>query len=72
MGYYITHMKELIYYNKDLLTIAQKKLDVLSNADYNKNHPGPYFEAVNRQVDYINILKERIDYLSEREKSNNN
>ena len=51
-------MKELIYYNKDLLTIAQRKLDVLSNADYNKNHPGPYFEAINRQVDYINILKE--------------
>ena len=65
-------MKELIYYNKDLLTIAQRKLDVLSNADYNKNYPGPYFEAINRQVDYINILKERIDYLSEREKSNNN
>ena len=65
-------MKELIYYNKDLLTIAQRKLDVLSNADYNKNHPGPYFAAINRQVDYINILKESIDYLSEREKSNNN
>ncbi len=59
-------MKELINYNIDLLEVADKKLKVLMGADYNKNHPGPYFDAVNKQLDYVNILKERIKILYEK------
>ena len=63
-------MKEQIEYNKGLLEIAENKLKWFVEADYNKNHPGPYFEAINKQVDYVNIIKERIKLLNE--KSNNN
>ena len=59
-------MKELIEYNKSLLEIAEKKLKWFVEADYNKNHPGPYFEAINKQVDYVNRLKERIKTLNEK------
>jgi hypothetical protein len=58
-------MKELIIYNKNLLEVAEKKLKWFVGADYNKNHPGPYFEAINKQVDYVNIIKERIKLLNE-------
>tara|TARA_R110002020_G_scaffold31179_1_gene97569 strand:+ start:631 stop:819 length:189 start_codon:yes stop_codon:yes gene_type:complete len=57
-------MKELIEYNKGLLEVAERKLKWFVAADYNKNHPGPYFEAINRQVDYVNTLKERIKTLN--------
>ena len=59
-------MKELINYNIDLLEVADKKLKVLMGADYNKNHPGPYFDAVNKQLDYVNVIKERIKLLYEK------
>ena len=63
-------MKELINYNIDLLEVADKKLKMLIEADYNKNHPGPYFDMVNKQLDYVNTLKERIKTLNE--EANNN
>tara|TARA_R100001224_G_scaffold64622_1_gene38733 strand:- start:2 stop:196 length:195 start_codon:yes stop_codon:yes gene_type:complete len=63
-------MKELVEYNKSLLEIAERKLKWFVEADYNKNHPGPYFEAINKQVDYVNTIKERIKTLNE--KTNNN
>ena len=58
-------MKELIEYNKSLLEVADQKLKRLIEADYNKNHPGPYFDMVNKQLDYVNTLKERIKILNE-------
>ena len=64
-------MKELINYNKDLLEAASTKLDRLIAATYDQSHPGQYFDAVNRQVDYINTLQERINFLNEREENNN-
>jgi hypothetical protein len=69
MGYYITHMKELIEYNKSLLEVANQKLTRLIETDYNINHPGPYFDMVNKHLDHINTLKERIKTLNE--KANN-
>ena len=63
-------MKELINYNIDLLEVADKKLKMLMEADYNKNHPGPYFDAVNKQIDYVNIIKERIKTLNEKANDN--
>jgi len=64
-------MKEIILYNQDLLLAATKKLKYLMSAAHDKNHPGPYFQIVNKQIDYINILIERIKYLND-QKSNNN
>ena len=64
-------MIELIKYNNDLLEAASTKLDRLIAATYDQNHPGQYFDAVNRQVDYINTLQERINFLNEREENNN-
>jgi|TARA_A100000172_G_C2979497_1_gene88849 hypothetical protein len=64
-------MKELIDYNKGLLEVASKRLDLLISATYDQNHPQQYFDAVNRQVDYINLIEGRIAYLNEREKNNN-
>ncbi len=58
-------MKELIKYNENLLEIAEKKLRWFIEADYNKNYPGPYFEAINKQVDCLNTIKERIKTLNE-------
>jgi hypothetical protein len=63
-------MKELIEYNKSLLEVADRKLKMLIEADYNKNHPGPYFDAVNKQIDYVNIIKERIKTLNEKANDN--
>ena len=62
-------MKELIEYNKSLLEIADQKLKWLIEAEHDINHPGPYFDMVNKQLDYINTLKERIKLLYE--KTNN-
>jgi hypothetical protein len=61
-------MKEIILYNKDLLLAAKKKLKYLMSATHDKNHPGPYFQIVNKQIDYINILIERIKYLNDQKK----
>ncbi len=63
-------MTELIKYNEGLLEVADNKLKGLINADYDRNHPGPYFDMVNKQLDYVNNIKERIKFLNE--KINNN
>ena len=62
-------MKELIEYNKSLLEVADQKLKRLIEIEHDINHPGPYFDMVNKQLDYINTLKERIKLLYE--KTNN-
>ena len=59
-------MKELIEYNKSLLEIADQKLKRLIEADHDKNHPGPYFDMVNKQLDYVKTLRERIKLLDEK------
>ena len=58
-------MTELIEYNKGLLEVADNKLKGLIDADYDKNHPGPYFDMINKQLDYVNNIKERIKTLNE-------
>ena len=58
-------MKELIEYNKSLLEVADQKLKRLIETEHDINHPGPYFDMVNKQLDYINTLKERIKTLNE-------
>jgi hypothetical protein len=58
-------MKELIEYNKSLLEVADQKLKRLIETQYDINHPGPYFNMVNKQLDYINTLKERIKLINE-------
>jgi hypothetical protein len=63
-------MKELIEYNKSLLEVADQKLKRLIETEHDINHPGPYFDMVNKQIDYINTLKERMTLLNE--KNNNN
>ena len=63
-------MKELIEYNKSLLEIADQKLKRLIEADHNINYPGPYFDMVNKHIDYTNTLKERIKLLYEKINTN--
>jgi|TARA_R100000084_G_scaffold80047_1_gene36706 hypothetical protein len=63
-------MKEIIEYNKSLLAFADQKLNRLIETDHDINHPGPYFDMVNKQLDYVNTIKERIKTLNE--KTNNN
>ncbi len=63
-------MKELIEYNEGLLEVADNKLKLLIETEHDINHPGPYFDMVNKQLDYVNTLKERIKILNE--KTNNN
>ena len=63
-------MKEIKQYNKSLLKVANNKLKLLIETQYDKNHPGPYFDMVNKQLDYVNTLRERIETLNE--KNNNN
>ena len=58
-------MKELIEYNKSLLEVADQKLKRLIETQHDINHPGPYFDMVNRQLDYVNTLKERIKLIDE-------
>ena len=63
-------MKELLQYNKSLLEVTNQKLKRLIEAQYNINHPGPYFDMVNRQLDYVNTLKERIKLINEKANDN--
>ena len=63
-------MKEIIEYNKSLLEVADQKLKRLIETQHDINHPGPYFDMVNRQLDYVNTLKERINFLNERKENN--
>ena len=58
-------MKELIQYNKSLLEVANNRLKLLIETQHDINHPGPYFDMVNRQLDYVNTLKERIKLINE-------
>ena len=58
-------MKELIKYNKSLLEVADQRLKRLIETEHDINHPGPYFDMVNKQLDYVNTLKERIKTLNE-------
>ena len=59
-------MKELIEYNKSLLEVADNKLKLLIETEHDINHPGPYYEMVDKQLDYVNTLKERIKLLNEK------
>ena len=57
---------ELIKYNEDLLEVADNKLKLLIETEHDINHPGPYFDMVNKQLDYVNTLKERIKLINEK------
>ena len=70
MGQKEEKMKEIKQYNKSLLKVANNKLKLLIETQYDKNHPGPYFDMVNKQLDYINTLKERIKTLNEKANDN--
>jgi len=63
-------MKELLQYNKSLLEVAGQKLKRLIETQYDINHPGPYFDIVNKQLDYVNTLKERIKLINEKANDN--
>ena len=58
-------MTELIKYNEDLLKVADNKLKLLIETEHDINHPGPYFDMINKQLDYVNTLKERIKLINE-------
>jgi len=57
---------ELIKYNEGLLEVADNKLKLLIETEHDINHPGPYFDMVNKQLDYVNTLKERIKLINEK------
>ena len=59
-------MTELIKYNEGLLEVADNKLKLLIETEHDINHPGPYFDIVNKQLDYVNTLKERIKLINEK------
>ena len=59
-------MTELIKYNEDLLEVADQKLELLIETEHDINHPGPYFDMINKQLDYVNTLKERIKLIDEK------
>ena len=63
-------MKEIIEYNKSLLEVADQKLKRLIKTEHDINHPGPYFDMVNKHLDYVNTLKERIKTLNEKANDN--
>jgi hypothetical protein len=63
-------MKEIKQYNKSLLTVANQKLKLLIETQHDINHPGPYFDMVNKQLDYVNTLKERIKLINEKANDN--
>jgi len=63
-------MKEIKQYNKSLLEVANQKLKRLIETQYDINHPGPYFDMVNRQLDYVNTLRERIKLINEKANDN--
>jgi len=57
---------ELIKYNEGLLEVADNKLKLLIETKHDINHPGPYFDIINKQLDYVNTLKERIKLINEK------
>ena len=59
-------MTELIKYNEDLLEVADNKLKLLIETKHDINHPGPYFDIINKQLDYVNTLKERMKLINEK------
>ena len=63
-------MTELIKYNEGLLEVANNKLKLLIETEHDINHPGPYFDMVNKQLDYVNTLKERIKLINEKANDN--
>jgi len=63
-------MKEIKQYNKSLLTVANQKLKLLIETQHDINHPGPYFDMVNKQLDYVNTLRERIKLINEKANDN--
>ena len=63
-------MTELIKYNEGLLEVADNKLKLLIETEHDINHPGPYFDMVNKQLDYVNTLKERIKLINEKANDN--
>ena len=63
-------MKEIKQYNKSLLKVANNKLKLLIETQYDKNHPGPYFDMVNKQLDYVNTLRKRIKLINEKANDN--
>ena len=63
-------MKEIKQYNKSLLTVANQRLKRLIETQHDINHPGPYFDIVNKQLDYVNTLRERIKLINEKANDN--
>ncbi len=63
-------MKEIKQYNISLLEVANQKLKRLIETQHDINHPGPYFDMVNRQLDYVNTLRERIKLINEKANDN--
>ena len=63
-------MKEIKQYNKSLLTVANQRLKRLIETQHDINHPGPYFDMVNKQLDYVNTLRERIKLINEKANDN--
>ena len=59
-------MKEIKQYNKSLLEVANQKLKRLIETQHDINHPGPYFDIINKQLDYVNTLKERMKLINEK------
>ena len=63
-------MKEIKQYNISLLEVANQKLKRLIETQHDINHPGPYFDMLNRQLDYVNTLRERIKLINEKANDN--
>ena len=63
-------MKEIKQYNKSLLEVADQRLKRLIETQHDINHPGPYFDIVNKQLDYVNTLRERIKLINEKANDN--
>jgi len=63
-------MTELIKYNQGLLEVADNKLKLLIETEHDIHHPGPYFDIINKQLDYVNTLKERIKLIDEKTYTN--
>ena len=59
-------MTELIKYNEGLLEVADNKLKLLIETEHDINHPGPYFDIINKQLDYVNLIKERMKLINEK------
>jgi len=57
---------ELIKYNEGLLEVADNKLKLLIETEHDINHPGPYFDIINKQLDYVNLIKERMKLINEK------